>query len=203
MRDLRGEANEALTGALRDLRQADPAVSQDGLDQLAALAARGFQPALRPLLQAVMQQRLAENTVRRVLLDPADVDDAVQATLIVVAEKISSFRSDAPFAGWLGRVARNEALLVLRRRRRKSEPVSYRLPETDHRARRLSSLLADEIAVQSALGRLSSEHQQVLRLREHDDLSYKEIADQLGLPVGTVRSRINRARRALAELLLS
>ena len=151
----------------------------------------------------MLDRRLVERPVRAVLLDPADVDDAVQATLITVASRIGSFERRARFTTWLDRVARNEALMVLRRKKRLSEPVSNEVPENDRSARRLSSLVANERVLEVAMEELSPEHRQVIVMREVEALSYEEIAERVGVPVGTVRSRINRARSTLADLLLS
>lgn len=194
--------SQQLQAAVSGLRSTNSEVAREALEELAVLAAGGCGAALRPVLQQVLERRLAERAVRTILIDPADIDDAVQTTLIAVAEKISTFQGTARFTTWVDRVARNEALMLVRRRQRKSEPVSNQLPESDRRARRLSSLIAQEHAVRQALAQLSVEHRQALHLREELGLTYDEIAASLSVPVGTVRSRINRARRTLAELLL-
>ncbi len=177
---------------------------QERLAELASKASQHNDPdALRALLRIVIDARLAEKPIVSILLDPADVDDAVQATLIVIAEKISTFEGRASFATWVDRVARNEARMVLRRKGRRSEPVTNELPTQDRSAARLSSLIADEDLFQTCLDQLSVEHRQALELRDVDGYSYDEIAARLQLPLGTVRSRINRARRQLAELLVT
>lgn len=194
---------QRMSAALASLRRADVDSVHEGLNELAALAAFGFEPALRPLLQQMLDRRLAERAVRRVLLNPADIDDAVQATLIAVAEHVSEFQGRSRFTTWVETIARNEALMVIRRQQRKSEPSSNELPESDQFAKRLSSLVADQEALRVALSQLSPEHREVLVLREDQGLTYDEIAARLATPVGTVRSRINRARRTLAEFLLA
>lgn len=174
------------------------------VDELATQASKQAGPdALRALLRAVVDARLAERPIMSILLDPADVDDAVQSTLIVIAEKIATFEGRASFATWVDRVARNEARMVLRRKGRLSEPVTNDVPVYDRSAQRLSSLIANDDVLQACLDQLSTEHRQALELREVDGYSYDEIAEQLHIPVGTVRSRINRARRQLAELLVT
>lgn len=193
---------------LRDLAAAiqqntDRETTEDAVDEIAAMAAAGVELALAELLRIVLDLRLAERPVRTVLLDDADVDDAVQATLITVATRIATFEGRSRFRTWVDRVARNEALAVIRRKQRLTEPVTDEVPEFDRSARRLSSLVAGEDAFAALLGRLSPEHASVLRLREEEGYSYDDIAEQLDLPVGTVRSRINRARKLLAELLVS
>ncbi len=191
-----------LENALVLLRRGEARSTSEGLEQLAQLAAVGFEPALTSLLSEVLNRRLADRVVRSVLLDPADIEDAVQSTLIAVADKISTFEGRSRFSTWLHRVAHNEALMVVRRRSRKNEPVSNQLPETDLSAKRLSSMIADQETVHAALQQLSPGHREILHLREDLEMSYEEIATRLAVPVNTVRSRISRARRSLFDLLL-
>lgn len=189
--------------AIAVLHGTDPDACGEALEQLAQLAASGYEPALGPLLAEVLRGRRAELVIRSVLLDQADIDDAVQTTLIAVAERISTFEGRSRFTTWLHRIAHNEALQVVRRRGRKNEPVSDVLPETGLTARRLSSLIADREAVNDALRQLSPEHREVLHLREDLGLNYEEIATELAVPINTVRSRLSRARRTLFDLLLT
>lgn len=191
-----------LENATALLRRDDAESQSEGVQQLAQLAAVGYEPALGPLLSEVLNKKLADRVVRSVLLDPADIEDAVQGTLIAVADKISSFEGRSRFSTWLHRIAYNEALMVVRRRNRKSEPISNQLPETGLSAKRLSSMIADQETVQAALQRLSGDHREILCLREDLGLSYGEIANMLGLPINTVRSRISRARSSFLDLLL-
>lgn len=191
-----------LENAIALLRRGEAGSNSEGVEQLAQLAAAGYQPALGPLLGEVLGGRLAHNTVRSVLLDPADVEDAVQSTLIAVADKISTFEGRSRFSTWLHRIAHNEALMVVRRRNRKNEPVSNQLPETGLSAKRLSSMIADQETVHAALQQLSPDHREILYLREDLEMSYEEIASKLAVPVNTVRSRLSRARKMLFDLLL-
>ena len=123
---------------------AAPIEADDPVEEVARRASGGDGVALRELLRIVLARRLAERPVRTVLLDDADVDDAVQGTLIKVAENISDFEGRSRFTAWLHRIARNEALMIVRRRARLSEPEPAVLPEQEASSRRLSSLVADE-----------------------------------------------------------
>lgn len=185
------------------LRSPDRGPVEGAVDELVGLARGGSRPALSGLLRIVLELRWAERPVRTVLMDPADIDDAVQATLIAIAGKLATFEGRSSLRTWVGSIAQNEALTVVRRKSRRSEPVTDALPEIDPTARRLSSLVAGEQAYAGLLAHLSPEHRAVISLREEHGLSYDEIAARLAVPVGTVRSRINRARRLLAERLLS
>ncbi|BCY10623.1 hypothetical protein L3i22_057110 [Actinoplanes sp. L3-i22] len=133
------------------------------------------------------------------LADAADVDDAAQETLIAVARGIHTFEGRSRFSSWLHRVAVNAALEVLRRKTRAGVPADE-VPETGA-LRRMSSVAATRMDVENALNRLPEQYREALRLREFEQRSYEEIADLLHLPVGTVRSRISRARRLIGVYL--
>lgn len=169
------------------------------LDGLAILGAQGAVPATELLLELVHRHRIAHPAITSLLVDPADIEDAAQLTLIAVMEKISQFEGRSRFQTWVRAIARNEALQVLRRKQRKTEPATDDVPERAAFSRRLSSVVADELAVRQALDRLPEPYREALVLREFDQLGYDEIADRLEVPVGTVRSRIARARDLLAR----
>lgn len=179
---------------------AEPSQRHEVLDGLAAAGAQGSRPAVELLVELVHRHRLAHPAITTVLVDPADVDDAAQLTLIAVVERIDSFQGRSRFQTWLRAIARNEALQILRRKRRKSEPSGQEVPELDRFVRRLSSVVADQQAVQRALDRLAEPYREVLVLRELEQLGYDEIAARLGVPIGTVRSRLARAREQLAGI---
>jgi RNA polymerase sigma-70 factor (ECF subfamily) len=200
LRRRRGQDVDGLNGSDTSDTTEEPRTDHvDQLTQLARAAAAGSQTALETLLAAVVERRLIEPVVTRMLLNPADIDDAVQLTLITVAERIDSFEARAPFTRWLSRVARNEALMVLRRRTRKSEPTGEEPPEMWGVLRRISSLIANRDAVDRLLASLPPLYREVLVLREIEDLEYEEIATRLDVPVGTVRSRLARGREHLRQ----
>lgn len=169
------------------------------LDGIAVHGAAGAVPAIELLLELVHRYRIAQPAITSLLVDPADIEDAAQLTLIAVMEKISQFEGRSRFQTWVRAIARNEALQVLRRKQRKSEPSTDDVPEHWEFARRLSSVVADEVAVRQALERVPEPYREALVLREFDQLGYDEIAERLAVPVGTVRSRIARARDLLAK----
>lgn len=169
------------------------------LDELAAQGAAGSSPATEVLLELVHRHRVAHPAITSLLIDPADIADAAQLTLIAVMERIAQFEGRSRFQTWVRSVARNEALQLLRRKQRKSEPVSDAVPERAAFTRRLSSVVADEMAVQQAIARIPEPFREALVLREFDQLGYDEIAARLDVPIGTVRSRIARAREHLAQ----
>ncbi len=172
------------------------------LNELARLAPTNGS-ALQLLLATIVERQLAEVSIRKIFFDEDLVDDGVQETVLAVAGGIDGFRGDAAFLTWLDRVALNVARQMKRRGRRLSEPVSNDVPDVAAWALRVSSVVADEIVVAAAFSELNDEHQQIIGLREMEDLSYEQIADRLGIAVGTVRSRLSRARAELAEQLVT
>jgi RNA polymerase sigma-70 factor (ECF subfamily) len=136
--------------------------------------------------------------VRRVLLDPDDVEDATQNALMAVDRWIGGFRSDAKYRTWLWTLARNEALRVLRARERQPEPVAE--PDGGFVAR-MSSMVASAEAVYAAIGALAEPYRTVVVLRDLEQREYAEIAIELGVELGTVKSRLNRGRRMVMDAL--
>jgi len=136
--------------------------------------------------------------------------DIAQDAFAHAFEKLSSFRGQSAFYSWLFRIALNAAVSARRKTRRISgsvdahreatgaEPIDTRTSTApDHAAH-----VADrQQLVQRALAQLPEEYRTALVLKEMDDLKYEEIADILGVPLGTVRSRIHRARQELRTRL--
>lgn len=178
---------------------ADAAGRDDVLDGVARAAASGSPAATELLVELAHTHRVALPAITSVLTDPADIDDAAQLTLIAIYERITSFADRAHVRSWIKAIARNEALMVLRRKRRKTEPSGEEVPDVHGFVRRLSSVVADESIVNEAVATLDERFRVALLLREMDGLEYDEIAARLDVPIGTVRSRIARARAQLAR----
>ena len=142
-----------------------------------------------------------------------DAADMTQETFIKAYNSLSSFRGDSKFSVWLYRIATNVCLDFLRSRSRKPT-VSLSMEDDDGEETQMD--IADESqspeqllergltrdAVRRGLKSLSPEYRQILLLREIQGLSYEEIAETLTLEVGTVKSRIFRARKRLCAFLL-
>lgn len=142
-----------------------------------------------------------------VLRNRADAEEALQEALIKAYTKLDTFKGESQFFTWLYRIAHNTAISQLRRRRptvsldgadaddgtfaKLEVPEDAAMPSDQIERQEQSELLHD------ALGRLSVEHRSVLVLREMDGLDYEAIAEVLQTPVGTVRSRLHRARCCL------
>src|SRR6478736_1354268 len=136
-----------------------------------------------------------------------DAEDIAQEAFVQAYVKLRTFAGGSAFYTWLYRIAVNAAISRRRRRREQTSVDSKReelgLEPLDNGGRADERVLREERAVQvrRALGRLSDEHRKILVLREIDDCDYDQIANILELPVGTVRSRLHRARLQLKEQL--
>ena len=164
----------------------------------------------------VKYQRRIERLIARMVRDTDLVDDIAQETFIRAYRALPQFRGDSAFYTWLYRIAVNSAKKALSDARR--DPViteaAFAVRDDDDETSRAATELTDgetpesvlaskEIAatVNAAIDALSDELRQAITLREIEGLSYEEIAEAMSCPIGTVRSRIFRAREAIAEKL--
>jgi RNA polymerase sigma-70 factor (ECF subfamily) len=146
-------------------------------------------------------ERRVYNVAYRILSREDDARDATQEAFMTALRKLSSFRGDAAFTTWIHRVTVNACYDILRRRQR--EPVSDPRVETDEKAGPFDHAedTAQAIDVQRALARVPEDFRVALILHDVQDLPYEDVAAVLGVPVGTVKSRIHRGRVALAQAL--
>ena len=174
-------------------------------DQLIDLALKGQTEAFGQLVLKY-QDRLY-NTVFHVVGHAEDARDIVQEALVQAFLKLDSFRRHSAFYTWLYRIAFNVAI-TQRRRRRPTVSMDH-LRETSHiepvdcEDDPAEALDRKERCrqVRAAIARLAEEHRAVLVLREIDGCCYETISEILDLPIGTVRSRLHRARLQLREEL--
>lgn len=172
--------------------------------------AQGGDPRAFEALVVKYQRRIARH-VARYVRQAGDVEDVVQEAFIRAYRGLASFRGDSAFYSWLYRIATNVALNFIER-----EPQTVALGDDapEERADAFEpgvsdaedperSLMASQIAdaVQRALARLQPELAEALMLYEVEGKPYAEIAGMLGIPVGTVRTRIFRAREFIAKRL--
>ena len=147
--------------------------------------------------------------VSRYLSDSGDVEDVTQEAFIKAYRALERFRGDSAFYTWLYRIAANAAKnhLVAKRRRPRSDASIEDAEAFDEFGLNSDSgspeaiAMGDELVgvVDAAMHALPEELRAALTLRELEGLSYDDIAEVLGCPVGTVRSRIFRAREAIDE----
>lgn len=181
--------------------------TSDGDQQLVERAQKGDTRAF-DLLVLKYQGRVA-NLVSRYVSNAAEVEDVTQEAFIKAYRALPKFRGDSAFYTWLYRIAANAAKnhLVALGRRPSSDQVideaeQFDLPGKlkDHESPD-AVLMGIELeqAVNSAIDGLPDELKAALTLREFEGLSYEEIAEILSCPIGTVRSRIFRAREAVDQ----
>jgi RNA polymerase sigma-70 factor (ECF subfamily) len=189
-----------------------PAPSPADTDQmLVARAVAGDQRAYELLV--IKYQRRIERLIGRMVRDTDLVEDIAQETFIRAYRALGQFRGEAQFYTWLYRIAVNtakKALVDLKRDPLVSESALRGGDDDDETSsveNELTSpetpetvLAAKEIAatVNSAMEALPEELRQAVTLREIEGLSYEEIAEAMNCPIGTVRSRIFRAREAIS-----
>ena len=151
------------------------------------------------------------NAVYRLLDQPEDAQDVVQEAFISAYQSLASFKGDAQFFTWLYRIAMNAAISHRRKHKlavsletgSKNELLIDPLDESAYsQPGDLLEQREEESRLKSALNRLSVEHRAVLILKDIDGQKYEDIAEIMGVPVGTVRSRLHRARTELRDLLL-
>ncbi|MDE3012163.1 MAG: RNA polymerase sigma factor RpoE [Pseudomonadota bacterium] len=182
------------------------------LDQiLVERAQRGDQRAFELLV--IKYQRKLGRLLSRLIRDPAEVEDVTQEAFVKAYRALGSFRGDSAFYTWLYRIGINTAknyLVALSRRAPTSTPYDSEEAETFDDGDQLrdvntpeAELMSKQIArtVNESMEALPEELRTAITLREIEGLSYEEIAAVMACPIGTVRSRIFRAREAIAERL--
>jgi RNA polymerase sigma-70 factor (ECF subfamily) len=149
----------------------------------------------------LLHQRGVINLVFRLCGDPAFAEDIAQDAFIRAWEKLDGYKPVAPFRNWLYRIATNNAIDALRRRREEVDLEAVALSQPgDGLEQRLVHKQRDEVIRRAVLS-LPLAGRSVLILREYQGLSYQEIADTLEIPLGTVMSRLNYARNTLRSTL--
>lgn len=166
-------------------------------DLLVKRAQKGDKGAVDALLRRHYDQVHA--VCHRIVINNADADDATQMALIAIVRALPGFDRRSSFSTWVYRIATNAALDELRRIRRRPIPVDDTVLE---RSTTDSTEAVDvQMLMSSALHKVSDEYRVVLVLRHIADLDYEDIATVVGVPVGTVRSRLARGRAQLSEIL--
>jgi RNA polymerase sigma-70 factor (ECF subfamily) len=148
-------------------------------------------------------------TVLRLAGCAEDAQDVLQEAFLRGYEKLGKFHGDSSFYTWIYRIAVNIALSGRRRRRpvsrlsegRNGEPAEPPVDPRDNDPSLPMERIERERIIQDALNLLAPDHRAVIVMKEFDGLRYEEIGAMLGIPVGTVRSRLHRARCELRERL--
>jgi RNA polymerase sigma-70 factor (ECF subfamily) len=150
------------------------------------------------------------HTIFRMVDNAEDAQDVVQEAFLSAYQSLDGFKGDSLFFTWLYRIAVNTAISLKRKQRAtlrldagrngdaNLEPAD---PSDVGRPGHALEQAEQERRVHQALSRLSPEHRAVLVLKDMEGQKYETLADLLGVPIGTIRSRLHRARLELRELL--
>ena len=175
--------------------------------ELVRRAAGGDETAFAELVQRY--ENKIYHLALRMCANPGDAMDVAQDAFLSAWKGLPNFRQEAEFSTWLYRLTSNAAIDHLRKTRKQRGDVSLddeelKLDAVDPAPSPQQTTEERELrsAVAAALTQLSEDHRRVLVLRELSQLSYEEIASALSLDIGTVKSRISRARNALRKILL-
>jgi RNA polymerase sigma-70 factor (ECF subfamily) len=186
-------------------------MSERRIDHELVLRAQAGDKRAFDLLVLKYQQKIA-NLIGRYIRDPSEVMDVCQDAFLKAYRALPGFRGDSAFYTWIYRIAVNTVKnhLVAQGRRPPGDDVDAELAEQidlgaplREQATPERELLSDEIAetVQAALNDLPEDLRTAIVLRELEGMSYEEIATAMECPIGTVRSRIFRAREAIDKRL--
>ncbi|MDZ7361733.1 MAG: sigma-70 family RNA polymerase sigma factor [candidate division KSB1 bacterium] len=180
-----------------------PAIAEDRTWIEATL--RGEKDAFAQLVAKYQKPLYA--ALRRLVRRHDDTDDLLQEAFVRAYQHLKDFDHSRPFYPWLHRIAVNLAITFIQRRKRQSnfsglnvDEIFPTAPVTDHPDEKAeqSEMLA---ALEKAIERLPAEQRVVLLLRTREDMSYQELSEHLGIEIGTVMSRLARAREKLRAWL--
>ena len=194
------------------LMESRPVNPERAVDQkLVEKAQRGDKKAFGMLVEKY--QRRLNRLLSRMVRDQSEIEDIVQDSFIKAYRAINNFRGDSAFYTWLYRIGINTAknhLVKLGKRPKAMNDVEIEeienfedAPDLRNHETPESTMMSSEIvaSVNQTIESLPGELKEAISLREMDGLSYEEIAELMNCPIGTVRSRIFRAREVIAEKL--
>jgi RNA polymerase sigma-70 factor (ECF subfamily) len=169
--------------------------------ELVSKALQGNQKAFREIVERYHSTAYA--VVRGVLGDSDEVDDVLQNVYIKMYRGLAGFRGESRLSTWIYQIARNEAINSARKRRPGGTPVEDVVlpagegasPEAAYGKRELSDRM------ELAMAEMEENYRMVLELRYMGERSYEEIAEAMGLPIGTVKTYIYRGKVQLKKIL--
>lgn len=165
-------------------------------EMLLGQVAMGDRAAFRSLYDRHAERvlRFATSIVRQGHL----AEEVLQETMIVVWKRAKTFKGNAKVSTWILGIARNLAFNLLRK-----EKKGERLPETRTAEPDPAKQVETTVHVERALAKLPEHHREVMHLVFYEEMNLREAAAVLGIPEGTVKSRMHHARKALAKELAS
>lgn len=186
-----------------DPREKDAHIPQDE-QRLIVRAQNGDRAAMEALL--VSCEKRVYNIAYRYMGNEADAYDMAQETLIKVYKGLSAFRSESTFSSWVYRLCVNTCLDGLRKRKKAPVLVDSVIDytpaqDTEQSPEDYALYLENSGYLQKIIDMLGDDHKSVIVLRDINGLSYEEVAQSLGITIGTVKSRLSRARQRLREML--
>jgi len=176
------------------------------MDETEAVLIRRCQAGEKEAFEPIVRKYAGRATgAAAVLLGcPQEAQDASQEAFVRAWRHIERFRTDAPFYPWYSAILRNICRSRLRRRARRktvSLPDGYAAPTSDGDPVMLAEQNERRRHLFQAILSLQSMFREILLMKHFQDMSYKEMAEALDIPIGTVMSRLHNARRALGEAL--
>ena len=180
-------------------------------EQLIRRAQQGDNGAFEELL--LLHQKKVYNLCLRMSANADDALDLSQEAFIRAWRSLGQYQFEASFSTWLFRLTSNICIDFLRRKKRRQETsltesyddsdegAELSVPDMQPSPEQQAMTNETKIELARAMERLSPEHREILQLRVIEDLQYEQIADILGVRVGTVKSRLARARLALRKIL--
>jgi RNA polymerase sigma-70 factor (ECF subfamily) len=160
----------------------------------------------------VRHQRPVYNLIVRLVRDPATAEELAQDSFVKAFRALHTFDPAHRFSSWMLRIAHNTAIDYLRVRRPDTVPLERDLgdgtvleqviPDRAHEDPAEAAERGDlRNALEAAISRLRADYRRLVVLRYQEDLSYEEIAEVTGLPIGTIKSYLHRARAEMAREL--
>ena len=190
--------------------QTIPSDSAEQDKRCVALALAGDETAYAELLEKY--RNALRQHVRKIVRDRMEVDDLVQDSFVKAFAALASYSPEYAFSTWLYKIATNHAIDYVRKKKISTlsidQPIKTRegemsmeLPDTTYRPDR--HIVEDErkVLIQEAIDALPPKYHRVIVLRHQCEKSYEEIAQELDLPLGTVKAHIFRARELLNKYL--
>ena len=180
-------------------------------EQLIRRAQQGDNGAFEELL--LLHQKKVYNLCLRMSANPDDALDLSQEAFLRAWRSLGQYQFEASFSTWLFRLTSNICIDFLRRKKRRQETsltesyddsdegAELSVPDAQPGPEQQAITNETKIELARAMGQLAPDHREILQLRVVEDLPYEQIADILGVRVGTVKSRLARARLSLRKIL--
>jgi len=179
----------------------DPGFRGEGDAGLVAEARQGSEKAFRQLVERY--HPMAYAVVRGILGKRSDVEDVAQEVFIKIFRGLSGFRGDSKLSTWIYTVARNEAINAAR----KSNPAGASIDDVvlespeELRPDKLYHRKIQQEEIERGLSELDPDYRLALELRYMGEMSYAEVSEAMGLPIGTIKTYIHRAKIELKRVM--